>query len=72
MKRHVIIVAPSFDEAAIRLVCDGLSALSGEPIDFDVVKDDKLLGGFIVMFDGKVYDNSFSTRLNEVYRQMSQ
>lgn len=71
MKNPVITVAPSFDDKAVRLVCDEFNALMGKPLDFDVIKDEKLIGGFIAMIDGKVYDASFSSRLNEICRQMT-
>jgi F0F1-type ATP synthase delta subunit len=65
-------VAPSFDDEGIRLVCDEFAALIGEPLEFDVIRDEKLIGGFIAMIEGKVYDTSFSSKLNEISRQMSQ
>jgi F0F1-type ATP synthase delta subunit len=72
MKKPVLMIAPSFDEKTIASVCSEFSALIGRPLDFDIVKDEKLIGGFIAMIDGKVYDTSFSSRLNEIYRRMSQ
>lgn len=71
MKKPVLMIAPSFDGKAVRLVCDEFNALIGEPLDFDVIRDEKLIGGFIAMIDGKVYDTSFSSRLNEICRQMT-
>lgn len=71
MKKPVLMIAASFDERAVKLVCDEFSALIGEPLDFDVIRDEKLIGGFIAMIDGKVYDTSFSSRLNEICRQMT-
>lgn len=71
MKKPVIMIAPSFDERAVRLVCEEFAAIIGEPLDFDVIRDEKLIGGFIAMIDGKVYDTSFSSRLNEICRQMT-
>jgi F0F1-type ATP synthase delta subunit len=71
MKKPVLMIAPSFDEDAIKLVCDKFSALSGEPLEFDVIKDEKLIGGFIAMIGGKVYDTSFSSQLNEICRRMT-
>ncbi|NLA86457.1 MAG: F0F1 ATP synthase subunit delta [Clostridiales bacterium] len=70
MKKPVLMIAPAFDDKAVRHVCDEFNALVGEPLDFDVIKDEKLIGGFIAMIDGKVYDTSFSSRLDEICRQM--
>ncbi|NLT13533.1 MAG: F0F1 ATP synthase subunit delta [Clostridiales bacterium] len=72
MKKPVLMIAPSVDERTIRLICDEFTALFNEPFDFDVIRDEKLIGGFIAMIDGKVYDTSFSSRLNGICRQMTQ
>lgn len=72
MKKPVLMIAPSLDERTVKVVCDEFAAYIGESLDFDVIRDEKLIGGFIAMIDGKVYDNSFSSRLNDIYRQMTQ
>ena len=72
MKNPVLMVAPSFDEITISSVCDKFSALYGRKLEFDIVKDEKLIGGFIAMIEGTVYDTSFSSRLNEICRRMSE
>jgi len=72
MKKPVLIYAPSCDEATISAVEKDFSALLGRHLEFDTICDAKLIGGFIAMIDGKVYDTSYSSRLNEIMRLMSQ
>ena len=72
MKNPVLMVAPSFDEATIDFVCNNFSELYGRKLEFDIVKDKKLIGGFIAMIEGTVYDTSYSSRLNEICRRMSE
>jgi F0F1-type ATP synthase delta subunit len=72
MKKPVLMIAPSFDDAGIQAVCAAFSECLGKPLDFDIIKDEKLIGGFIAMIDGKVYDTSFTSQLNEIQRQMNQ
>jgi F0F1-type ATP synthase delta subunit len=71
MKKPVLMIAPSCDEATVNAVCAEFSAFYKRELEFDVIKDEKLIGGFIAMIDGKVYDTSFSSRLNEICRRMS-
>ncbi|NLT38947.1 MAG: F0F1 ATP synthase subunit delta [Clostridiales bacterium] len=72
MKRSLLLVAPSFDERSISLVRDEFEALTGSAPDFDVIKDEKLVGGFIAIVEGKVYDASFSSRLSAIRRRMTE
>ncbi len=72
MKKPVLIYAPSCDEATISAVCREFSELLGRPLEFDTVCDEKLIGGFIAMIDGKVYDTSYSSRLSEIFQRMNQ
>jgi len=72
MKKPVLMVAPSFDEETITYVCREFSELCGRQLEFDIIRDKKLIGGFIAMIDGTVYDTSFSSRLSDAYRRMRQ
>ncbi len=72
MKKPVLMIAPSCDEATVATVREEFSALCGKPLEFDIIIDEKLIGGFIAMIDGKVYDTSFSSRLSDIYRRMNQ
>ena len=71
MKKPVLMVAPTIDEASIQRITKQFSEFKGSPVDFDVVKDDKLIGGFIAMIDGVVYDTSFSSLLSNAEAEIS-
>jgi len=70
MDKPVLIVASSDDKALIKTVSESFIKELGHPIDFEIIQDEKISGGFIAIIDGKVYDASFSARLNELNYQL--
>jgi F0F1-type ATP synthase delta subunit len=72
MDRPILLIASPYDEATIKAIRDGFSAKFGQELDFEIVEDNKILGGFIAIIDGKVYDASFSSRLYDISRQLSE
>jgi F0F1-type ATP synthase delta subunit len=72
MDNPVLIIAAPYDEATIKEIRDGFSRQYGKELDFEIVEDSKIIGGFIAIIDGKVYDASFSSRLFELGRQLSE
>jgi F0F1-type ATP synthase delta subunit len=71
MDNPVLMIAASYDEATIQAIKDGFSKQYGKELDFEIVEDGKIIGGFIAIIDGKVYDASFSSRLYELRRQLT-
>lgn len=71
MDRPVLIIAAQYEEATLQKIKDGFSKQYGETLDFEVVEDSKLIGGFIAIIDGKVFDASYSSRLHEISRQLT-
>jgi len=70
MDRPILIVASAQDDNLIKTICEGFENRLGVALDFDIIEDEKITGGFIAVIDGKVYDASFSSRLNELGRLM--
>lgn len=71
MDKPLLLIASPYDETMIKAIRDGFSKQYGEELDFEIIEDNKILGGFIAIIDGKVYDASFSSRLHEISRQLS-
>ena len=71
MDRPILIVASDQDESLLTSVREGFEQRLGTELDFEVIKDEKITGGFIAIIDGKVYDASFSSQLNELGRLMT-
>ena len=71
MERPVLIVSSKQDETLITTIRAGFEEKLGVALDFEVIEDEKISGGFIAVIDGKVYDTSFSSRLNEMGRQLT-
>ena len=68
MDKPVLIVASKRDDGLIASIREGFVRKLGMELDFEVIEDEKISGGFIAVIDGKVYDTSFSSRLNELGR----
>ncbi len=63
-------IAGPFDDAQVQDVTARLSRLIGQEISLDVKRDEHLIGGFLAMIDGKVYDSSVLTRMKDVQRHL--
>lgn len=72
MDRPVLLIAKPYNEATIKAIRDGFTRQYGTELDFEVVEDDKIIGGLFAIIDGKVHDASFSSRLYEISRQLSE
>ena len=70
MERPMLIVASKKDETLIASIREGFERKLGAELDFDVVENEKIAGGFIAIVEGKVYDASFSSKLEKYSRQM--
>ncbi len=62
MKQAKIICAPNVSDDAYAYICAGLAQRFGAET-FERATDGTLLGGFVVLFDGKIYDMSLRTQL---------
>ena len=71
MERPILIIASSQDENLLSSIRAGFEQKLGVELDFEIVEDEKITGGFIAVIDGKVYDASFSSRLNELGRLLT-
>lgn len=63
MKTAKIMCAPNVSDAAYGYLCDKLRERFGE-IGFERETDPALIGGFTVLFDGKIYDMCLRTQLD--------
>ena len=70
--KPILLIAAPYNEATIKAIRDGFSKQYGAELDFEVVEDNKIIGGFIAIIDGKVHDASFSSRLHEISHQLSE
>ena len=68
--KGTLYIAGPFDEAATQNVAEHFARLLGQPVAFEVVRDESLIGGFLAMVNGKVYDSSISVQLNNAARYM--
>lgn len=62
-EKHVLKMAPPYDDDLIRRIEDGFSNLLGFKVQFEVTEDPALLSGFVAYIHGVVYDVSGKTQL---------
>ena len=72
MEKPILIVTPNREEGLVDKIRAGFEQKLGVTLDFDVIEDEKIAGGFIAIIDSKVYDASFSSQLNELGRIMGE
>lgn len=63
MKSAKIVCASNVTDEAYGYLCDKLTQQFGQ-IGFEKETDATLLGGFVVLFDGKVYDMSLRAQMD--------
>lgn len=68
--KGMLYVAGPFDQTEIDKVTEHFTRLLGQPVAFEVKRDEKLIGGFLAMVDGKVYDSSIAVQLKDLGRYM--
>lgn len=55
-------MAGPYNEDTVKSVAAHFEKLLGQPVTFAVTQDDKLIGGFRALVDGKLYDASIATQ----------
>ncbi|HWR24474.1 MAG TPA: F0F1 ATP synthase subunit delta [Feifaniaceae bacterium] len=63
-------IAGPYDDALISNIEAQFSRILGGEVTFDVQRDERLIGGFLAMVDGKVYDSSILSRVKDVGRHL--
>ncbi len=63
MKTAKILCAPNMSDEAYRYLCGKLTVRFGD-LSFERQTDASLVGGFVVLLDGNVYDMSLRTQLD--------
>ena len=68
--KGMLYVAGPFDQPEIDKVTEHFTRLLGQPVAFEVKRDENLIGGFLAMVDGKVYDSRIAVQLKDLGRYM--
>ncbi len=63
-------IAGEFGDEQIASVRAHFARLTGREVDFDVVRDERLIGGFLALVDGRAYDASIASRMKDAKRQL--
>ena len=70
MHKGELYIAGPYDDTLIGNIEAQFSRLLGGEVTFDVQRDERLIGGFLAMVDGKVYDSSILSRVKDVERHL--
>ncbi|MEA4919566.1 MAG: F0F1 ATP synthase subunit delta [Clostridiaceae bacterium] len=70
MKKGILYVAGPFGQADACGIEERFSKMLGDKVVFDIKKNDELIGGFMAMVDGKVYDASILAQMKDIQRYM--
>lgn len=62
-EKHVLKMAPPYDDKLVSRIEDGFTELLGFRVQFEVTEDPALLCGFVAYVRGVVYDVSGKTQL---------
>ena len=68
MTKAVLKIAGSFNNEDIGRITKGFEKLLQKEIEFEIVEDSSLIGGFTAFIDGKVYDSSVLLQLERIRR----
>jgi len=63
-------IAGPFGKEQIESIKAHFAELLGEEVEFDVRRNESLIGGFMAMINGKVYDSSVAFRMKEAQHSM--
>ena len=70
MHKGELYIAGPCDDKLISNIEAQFSRILGGEVTFDVQRDERLIGGFLAMVDGKVYDSSILSRVKDVERHL--
>ncbi|NLO45503.1 MAG: hypothetical protein GX107_03255 [Clostridiales bacterium] len=68
MSKALLKIAGSFSSDDIDKITKGFEKLLGRQIDFEIVEDSSLIGGFAAYINGKVYDSTVALQLKNIRR----
>lgn len=70
MKKALIKTAGNMSDETLAMLERGITEKFGDEIEFERVTDETIIGGFILNFDGTVYDWSMASRLAELEKHI--
>jgi F-type H+-transporting ATPase subunit delta len=70
MKKATLTVAKSMSDETCSLLENGIRKKYGEDIAITKLIDETLIGGFVLSVDGVIYDNSVSSQLDRIKKEL--
>jgi F-type H+-transporting ATPase subunit delta len=72
MIKVIITVSGNMTDDTYLRICDGIEHKFNDKFEFVRENDDSVIGGFIVNINGKVYDKSISSQLEQLKKHLSE
>ncbi len=72
MRKAVITVAENMSDSTFALLCNGITEKFGNDINFEKVIDNTIIGGFLLVLDGVVYDNTIAVQLKRLKKHIAE
>lgn len=70
-KTGTLRIAGPYDDWLIESITTGFEALLNSRVTLAVVRDDSLIGGFVVQIDGSIYDASLRSKLSGLKAELT-
>ena len=70
MKKATLTVAQSMSDSTYSLLENGIKTKFGDDIALTKLVDETLIGGFVLCVDGVIYDNSVSSQLDRIKKEL--
>lgn len=71
MREAIVKTARNMSDETYSMLCSGVAEKFGADIRFERTFDESLVGGFVLKFDGVVYDYSVRTQLKNLKKHIS-
>jgi F0F1-type ATP synthase delta subunit len=72
MRNAELRIAGSYEDTDIEKICRRFEEKLGKKLEFKIIQDAVLIGGFLAYIDGKAYDMSVRARLKAVRRDLDE
>lgn len=72
MRNAELRIAGPYEHSDIEKICHGFEKKLGKKLEFKIIQDAALIGGFLAYIDGKAYDMSVRARLRAVRQSLAE
>lgn len=71
MKRITVTAPKNLSEKTYNLICSEFKKRFGDDCEFELIRNDALIGGFIADVNGEIFDLSVATQLRQLEKHIT-